>query len=95
MKYIDKFETIELSRGKKYVVVYSFVEDGENFVYLINTENEKEQEFAIVSSENDSIRIDMLDKEAEENKEIISKISANMIDDMINYAKEKGMITNE
>lgn len=95
MEYVNKFDSFELPSGKKYVVVYTFVDNGENFAYLINTENPKEHEFAVVTKEGEDIRVDILDKEAEDNKEIIDKIKYRTAEDMLKFAIEKGVINDE
>ncbi len=74
MKYLDKGQLLTLDDNKKYVVIDSIIYDDNNFVYIINLEDQKEQEMALVSKENDNIKVDTIDYQAEENKELINTL---------------------
>lgn len=64
---------IELDNGCEYCVVSSTMYKGDNFVFLINSSNYNEQYYAMVSNEENGINI--IDNDASENEELISKLS--------------------
>ncbi len=95
MKYLDKYQLVTLEDNKKYVVIDSIIHEDNNFVYLINTKDIKDQLMALVSKENDIINIDSLDYQSEDNKELINTLSDKFINSIANINDMGDLIGNE
>lgn len=85
MNNINIGDIIELNDSKSYIVLSSVMYDGDNFLYLANVDDQKEQELGIVIIENDKLRIEFIDNNDLENKEIITKLMDLFKNDMNKY----------
>ena len=95
MNYLNREDIITYENNKEYVVIDSVIIDNENFVYLIQKDDPKNQLFARVTEENEKLKVDELDMSSENNKEIISKILEELTTHMYEDFKEAGVIDNE
>ena len=75
MKYLDKYQFITIENNKKYVVVGSVIYEDKNFVYIINSEDVKDQLIAMVTKDDTGINIDIIDEKSDKNAELFDKLS--------------------
>ena len=92
MKYLDKHDVITYENGKEYLVINSVIIENENFVYLIEKDNMENQFFARVSEENNKLRIDEVDSNDPDNKEIMKELISEL---GFNLYKELRGVTDE
>lgn len=93
MKCLDREDIITCENNSEYVVADSILLDDNNFVYLVKKDNPEIQTIALVTEENERIRIDEIDTSSENNKEIIKQILAEMAVDIYTSVSEE--INNE
>lgn len=85
MKYLEQGQLLTLEDNKKYVVIDSILYDEKNYIYMVNLEDQKEQLIALVSKKNDDIKVDNLDYQAEENKELIKDLATMFVKDVLEF----------
>ena len=91
MKLLNREDIITYENNKEYVVIDSLIIDDDNFVYLIQKDDPKNQLFARVVKEDDKLRIDELDTSAEENKEVIEELLKGLLADMYDDLEKEGI----
>ena len=82
---LEKNDIITLDNEKEYVVLDSIIIDGDVFIYLVEKYNVNNHKIAMINEENGRIKINELDTDSNDNKEILSKIFENLVIDEYNY----------
>jgi len=82
---LEKNDIITLDNEKEYIVLDSIIIDGDNFLYLVEKDNVSNHKIAMINEENGRIKINELDTDSNDNKEILSKIFENLVIDEYNY----------
>ena len=82
---LEKNDIITLDNEKEYVVLDTMIIDGDNFIYLVEKYNVNNHKIAMINEENGRIKINELDTDSNDNKEILSKIFENLVIDEYNY----------
>ena len=82
---LEKNDIITLDNEKEYVVLDTMIIDGDNFLYLVEKYNVNNHKLALVTEENGRLKINELDTDSNDNKEILSKIFENLVIDEYNY----------
>lgn len=83
MKYLEKYQIITLEDNKKYVVIDSVIYQEQNYAYLINQDNLRDQLVVLASKGEKGVVVDILDSENENNKELLEKLTEMFITDTI------------
>ena len=83
MKYLEKYQIITLEDNKKYVVIDSVIYQEQNYAYLINQDNLRDQLVVLASKGEKGVVIDILDSENENNKELLEKLTEMFVTDTI------------
>lgn len=83
MKYLEKYQLVKLEDDKQYVVIDSTIYKGDNYVYMINVKDLKDQLVGLVSNYNNHIKVNILDSKSKENKIIIDRLSTIFVNNII------------
>ena len=83
MKYLEKYQIITLEDNKKYVVIDSVIYQEQNYAYLINQDNLRDQLVVLASKGEKDVVVDILDSENENNKELLEKLTEMFVTDTI------------
>jgi len=83
MKYLEKYQIITLEDNKKYVVIDSVIYQEQNYAYLINQDNLRDQLVVLASKGEKGVVVDILDSENENNKELLEKLTEMFVTDTI------------
>lgn len=83
MKYLEKYQIITLEDNKKYVVIDSVIYQEQNYAYLINQDNLRDQLVVLASKGEKGVVVDILDNENENNKELLEKLTEMFVTDTI------------
>lgn len=83
MKYLEKYQIITLEDNKKYVVIDSVIYQEQNYAYLINQDNLRDQLVVLASKGENGVVVDILDSENENNKELLEKLTEMFVTDTI------------
>ena len=86
--YLENNDIITLDNKKEYIVLDSVIIDNNNFVFLVEKDNMENQVIAMASMDNDRLRIDEIDLDDKENKEILLKIFEEISVDQYKKLKE-------
>ncbi len=89
MKYLEKEDIITYDNDKEYIVINSVIIENDNFVYLVNKDNPEEQLFAMVEKDNDRIKVNEIDLESKDNKEILTILLEELGIDIYKEMKER------
>ncbi|MBR2603555.1 MAG: hypothetical protein IKE10_00815 [Bacilli bacterium] len=89
MRYLDKYDIITYDNNKEYIVINSVIIEDSNFVYLVNKDDPKEHLFAMVEKDNNKIKVNEIDLEAKDNKELLVKLLEELGVDMYKEILER------
>ena len=89
MKYLDKYDVITYENSNEYIVINSVIIEDSNFVYLVNKDDPKEHLFAMVEKENNKIKVNEIDLEVKDNKELLIKLLEELGVDMYKEILER------
>ncbi len=90
MKYLEKGQLLTLDDNNKYVVIDSIVYENNNFVYIVNSDDLKDQTIALATCKNDEINVHSLDYQSEDNKELINTLSNLFVHGIMEFAGLEG-----
>lgn len=85
MKYLEQGQVLTLEDNNKYVVIDSKIYEDNNYIYVININEPKDQLIALVTKENDDISVKTLDYQCQENKELIKNLSNIFIESILEF----------
>lgn len=80
-------EIIKINGEKEFLIISCIKYDGDNIAFLANVDNLDEQCIAVLTEEDDKIKVEILDLNSESNKNIIPKFMNLFEKDMLNHLK--------
>ena len=92
MKYLDEYKIVELDNNRNYIVINSIIYDDDNYVYLVSDKDPKDQEIALVTKEDNRTKVNIIDKNAEENKELLAEIMVEITEGLTKYLNKEGAV---
>lgn len=84
-KDFKKGKYITLDNGVEYLIVSDIIYDNDKYVFLINPNNVKEQYYALVELVDENVNVNIIDLNANENRDTIDLLSDKFKDDMADF----------